>query len=96
MLVLIVYDINTTSIGGQQRLRNVAKLCEKRGRRVQNSVFECLLDAAQLRAMQTELKALINPALDSLRFYNLGNRFESRIEKTGQCVLTCHTGPLVF
>lgn len=96
MLVLIVYDINTTSCDGQRRLRNVAKLCEKRGRRVQNSVFECLLDAAQLRAMQAELKALINPALDSLRFYNLGNRFESRIEKTGHCISTCHSGPLVF
>ena len=44
MLVVVSYDVNTQSEGGQRRLRKVAKLCESRGQRVQFSVFECLVD----------------------------------------------------
>ena len=50
MLVLITYDVNTTDAAGKRRLRNVAKLCVAHGQRVQNSVFECSLDAAQLQS----------------------------------------------
>ena len=47
MLVLITYDVNTETAAGKTRLRKVAKQCVNYGRRVQNSVFECLLDGAQ-------------------------------------------------
>ena len=47
MLVLITYDVNTETASGKKRLRKVAKQCENYGRRVQNSVFECILDQAQ-------------------------------------------------
>ena len=47
MLVVITYDVNTETPGGRKRLRKVAKQCTNYGQRVQNSVFECLLDAAQ-------------------------------------------------
>ena len=78
MLVLITYDVNTTDASGKRRLRNVAKLCV-----VQNSVFECSLDAAQLCGLKAELTKLIDSQKDSLRFYNLGNAFHSKVEHIG-------------
>lgn len=76
MLVLITYDVNTETPVGRKRLRKVAKRCVDHGQRVQNSVFECLLDAAQYAVLKAELTALIDPALDSLRFYQLGNNYK--------------------
>lgn len=83
MLVLITYDVNTTDAAGKRRLRNVAKLCIAHGQRVQNSVFECSLDAAQLCGLKAELTKLIDSQKDSLRFYNLGNAFHSKVEHIG-------------
>ena len=50
MLVLVTYDVNTETAAGRRRLRKVAKVCVDYGQRVQNSVFECVLDNAQLSA----------------------------------------------
>ena len=83
MLVLISYDVNTSDAAGRGRLRRIAKECVNYGQRVQNSVFECSLDAAQYKLLQAELRQLIDPEKDSLRFYNLGNHYESRIEHIG-------------
>ena len=83
MLVLITYDVNTTDADGRRRLRNVAKLCVAHGQRVQNSVFECSLDAAQLCGLKAELTKLIDEKKDSLRFYNLGNSCHTRVEHIG-------------
>ena len=83
MLVLITYDVNTENAAGRRRLRLIAKQCENCGQRVQNSVFECLLDAAQYRALQAKLCAVMDTKRDSLRFYNLGNAYRSRIEHFG-------------
>lgn len=83
MLVLITYDVDTTSAAGRKRLRKVAKVCVNYGQRVQDSVFECLLDPAQLCKVKGELTAIISQATDSLRFYNLGNQYKTRIEHIG-------------
>ena len=83
MLVLITYDVNTTSADGRRRLRTVAKLCVAHGQRVQNSVFECLLDASQLALLKSELLSIIDQSKDSLRFYNLGNNYKTRIDHIG-------------
>ncbi|MDD3244173.1 MAG: CRISPR-associated endonuclease Cas2 [Eubacteriales bacterium] len=83
MLVLITYDVNTETDGGRRRLRQVARQCVNYGQRVQNSVFECDLDAAQYKRVQSILLKLIDPEKDSLRFYNLGNHYASRIEHFG-------------
>ncbi len=83
MLVLITYDVNTQTSQGQKRLRKVAKQCVNYGHRVQNSVFECVLDAAQLAMVRHKLEAIIDKDCDSLRFYNLGNRYQSRVEHIG-------------
>lgn len=83
MLVLITYDVNTETPAGRKRLRKVAKKCVDHGQRVQNSVFECLLDAAQFAVLKAELTALIDPNLDSLRFYQLGNHYKTKVEHVG-------------
>ena len=83
MLVLITYDVNTETAAGRKRLRKVAKKCVNHGQRVQNSVFECLLDAAQFAVLKAELTALIDLELDSLRFYQLGNNYRSKVEHVG-------------
>lgn len=84
MLVLVTYDVNTETAAGRKRLRKVAKACVDHGQRVQNSVFECLLDAAQYAVFKTQLAALIDPDADSLRFYQLGNSYKTRVEHIGR------------
>jgi CRISPR-associated protein Cas2 len=83
MMVLITYDVNTETKEGQRRLRQVAKQCVNYGQRVQNSVFECSLDAAQLVMLQSKLCDLIDNSKDSLRFYLLGNHYENKIQHFG-------------
>lgn len=83
MLVLITYDVSTLDAAGKRRLRQVAKCCVVHGQRVQNSVFECSLNAAQYKLLQAELRRLIDPTQDSLRFYCLGNHYENKVEHIG-------------
>lgn len=83
MLVLITYDVNTEDKSGARRLRKVAKLCENYGQRVQNSVFECLLDNAQSKRLKADLLKEIDANKDSLRFYYLGNDYNRKIEHYG-------------
>jgi CRISPR-associated protein Cas2 len=83
MMVLITYDVNTETEAGKSRLRKVAKICQDYGQRVQNSVFECLVDAAQLKQLQAKLLKIIDPKVDSLRFYYLGDNWKNRVEHIG-------------
>ena len=83
MLVLVTYDVNTETAAGRSRLRKVAKKCVDRGQRVQNSVFECLVDASQYAVLKAELTEMIDPEVDSLRFYRLGNNYTEKIEHVG-------------
>ncbi|NLI21565.1 MAG: CRISPR-associated endonuclease Cas2 [Clostridiales bacterium] len=83
MLVLITYDVNTQTDAGRRRLRQVARCCQDHGIRVQCSVFECVLDASELKQLQHRLEGLIDPALDSLRYYTLGNRTERNVRHVG-------------
>jgi CRISPR-associated protein Cas2 len=83
MLVLITYDVNTETAAGKKRLRRVAKQCVNYGQRVQNSVFECVLDAAKFRQVKELLVNIIDTHTDSLRFYYLGNAYKEKIEHIG-------------
>ena len=83
MLVLITYDVNTETPAGKKRLRKVAKQCVNYGQRVQNSVFECNMDAAKCREVKAILEKLIDKEHDSLRFYYLGNNYKSKVEHIG-------------
>lgn len=84
MLILITYDVDTTTKAGEKRLRAVAKECVNYGQRVQNSVFECLITEAQFVMLKNTLEAIINDTTDSIRFYFLGNHWQRRIEKIGK------------
>ncbi len=83
MMVLVAYDVNTETPEGQSRLRHVAKACENRGQRVQNSVFECLVDPAQWVELKQRLIDIVDPEKDSLRFYYLGKNWKNRVEHVG-------------
>lgn len=83
MLVLITYDVNVISEGGQKRLRNIAKTCLDYGMRVQNSVFECEVTPAQFVVLKNELMGIFDEERDSLRFYMLGKRGRQRVEHIG-------------
>lgn len=83
MLVLITYDVNTETAAGKARLRKVAKQCVNYGRRVQNSVFECILDNAQCVLLKSLLADIIDKEVDSLRFYYLGNKYKTKVETIG-------------
>lgn len=95
MMVLITYDINTETPAGQKRLRKVAKVCQDYGQRVQNSVFECMIDAAQLTQLKHRLTELIDVEKDSVRFYQLGDKWSGRVEHVGTKTGIDLTGPLV-
>lgn len=83
MMVLITYDVNTETAAGRKRLRLIAKQCVNYGQRVQNSVFECVVDPAQCKLLQSKLVSLMDDKTDSLRFYYLGNNYKTKIEHFG-------------
>ncbi len=83
MLLLITYDVNTEDSDSRKRLRHVAKICENYGQRVQNSVFECLVDPAQRAELCRKLEKEINTDVDSLRYYQLGKNWQNRVEHFG-------------
>jgi CRISPR-associated protein Cas2 len=96
MLILITYDVNTETPAGRRRLRQVAKQCVNYGQRVQNSVFECVLDAAQFLVVKDKLLKIIDPATDSLRFYTLGNNYKNKVEHHGAKPSFDVTEPLIL
>ncbi|NLO21579.1 MAG: CRISPR-associated endonuclease Cas2 [Syntrophomonadaceae bacterium] len=96
MMVLITYDVSTSDYDGQKRLRKVAKKCVDYGQRVQNSVFECLLEPAQFVKLKNELAAIINPNQDSLRYYMLGSNWKRRVEHYGAKEGYDPEGPMVI
>ncbi len=83
MMVLITYDVNTMNAKGRRRLRHVARACESYGQRVQNSVFECLLEPVQWATLRKRLVDEIDEDLDSLRFYFLGKNWRPKVEHVG-------------
>ncbi len=96
MFVLITYDVNITSPLGAKRLRKVSKACLNYGKRVQNSVFECVLTEAQYVSLKAQLEGLIDSAQDSIRFYLLGNNWKRRIENLGKDNSVDFTGELII
>lgn len=96
MLILVTYDVATSSIGGSKRLRQVAKVCERYGIRVQNSVFECVVDATQKKQFEQALLKVINKKEDSIRIYQLGKNYKSKITQYGAKETRFVEDPLIF
>lgn len=96
MLVLITYDVNTEDAAGRTRLRKVAKQCVNYGQRVQNSVFECVMDSAKCKEVRHILEQIIDKEKDSLRFYYLGNNYKSKVDHIGIKESFNVEGPLII
>ena len=96
MFVLITYDVNITSPHGENRLRNVARVCLNYGKRVQNSVFECILTEAQFVVLRDQLKGIIDSDQDSIRFYMLGKNWKRKVETLGKDTGIDFTGELII
>jgi CRISPR-associated protein Cas2 len=95
MMVLVSYDVSTTSAAGRRRLRRVAKTCLDFGQRVQNSVFECVVDPTQWTELRLRLLTEFDDKEDSLRFYFLGSHWKGRVEHFGIKNVLDLDGPLV-
>lgn len=95
MMVLVTYDVSTSTEGGQKRLRRVAKQCVNYGSRVQNSVFECLVDPAKFAQLRHSLEQTIDKEKDSFRYYFLGNNWRNRVEHVGAKATFDPEGPIV-
>lgn len=96
MLVIISYDVNTETNEGKNRLRKVSKQCLNYGQRVQNSVFECVLDYAKAVKVKNILCKIINPETDSIRFYYLGNNYKNRVLHIGAKLVRDLEAPLII
>lgn len=83
MNVLVAYDVNTETKAGRRRLFKLAQTCKNFGQRVQFSVFECRVNAAQYEDLVAKLEKIINPASDSLRIYKLRGEREEFLECFG-------------
>lgn len=84
MYILLTYDVSTVTKAGQSRLRRVAKTCLDYGQRVQNSVFECKVDPAQLVEFRGKLLSIVDSDTDSIRIYHLGKNWEQKVEHHGK------------
>ena len=96
MLVIVSYDVSTATAAGRKRLRRVARVCESTGQRVQKSVFECKVDAAQYEALERRLLAEINAGEDCLRFYRLTEPVNLHVREYGKFKAIDFEGPLVI
>ncbi len=83
MMVLVSYDVATTTKEGRRRLRRTAKECLNFGQRVQFSMFECVVDPEQWTSLRLRLLDIFNPEEDSLRFYHLGSNWKGHVEHHG-------------
>ncbi len=95
MYVLVSYDVKTTTKAGRRRLRKIGKACKDFGKRVQYSVFEIDVPAAQWVVARKKLLDIMDKKEDSLRFYFLGESYEDRIEHHGTKEPIDFEGPLV-
>jgi CRISPR-associated protein Cas2 len=96
MMVLVCYDVSTMTADGERRLRRIAKTCRDYGQRVQYSVFEIEVDAAQWTFLKQRLCDLMNPEVDSLRFYFMGKNWQSKVEHVGAKAVLDLNGPLIL
>lgn len=95
MMVLITYDVKTESEGGPKRLRKIAKVCENYGQRVQNSVFECLVDPEQFVVLRDKIEKIMDKKDDSVRYYFLGSNWHRRVEHVGAKATYDPEGPMI-
>ena len=96
MMVLITYDVETVTKYGQKRLRQISKICQDYGQRVQNSVFECIVTEAQFIILKKMIEKIIDNDTDSIRFYHMGNGWNKHVESMGKITSFDYTKELIL
>jgi CRISPR-associated protein Cas2 len=97
MNILVTYDVaETESREGARRLRKVAIICKDYGQRVQFSVFECEIDEMQFEVFRSKMLKVIDPNLDSLRFYKLMGGRDRSVEAYGVDKYVDFNEPLIL
>ncbi len=77
-------------------MRNVARACLDYGKRVQNSVFECILTEAQYVVLKNKIESVMDSEQDSVRFYILGKNWKHKVETLGKDMGVDFTGELII
>ncbi len=72
-LTVLAYDI-----ADDERRRHVARVCEQRMLRIQESVFEAWMTAVERARLLDALRDLIEPSHDQVRLYALALRETQR------------------
>ncbi|HEY6323091.1 MAG TPA: CRISPR-associated endonuclease Cas2 [Thermoanaerobaculia bacterium] len=83
MLTVVSYDIRE-----DRRRARVAKVLLDFGARVQFSVFECRLEAAQVERLARRLGAVIDEQEDSVRIYRICQECAPKVMILGTGVVT--------
>src|SRR5262249_28763249 len=96
VLVLVTYDVSTTTPEGEKRLRKVAQVCLNYGQRVQQSVFECSVTPMQYELLKAGLLEVADLQTDSLRFHRVSQPREQFVESFGIQQDVEFSGPLVL
>ncbi|MEV0675937.1 CRISPR-associated endonuclease Cas2 [Actinosynnema sp. NPDC050436] len=96
MELLVTYDVDTTTPEGERRLRQVAKICEGVGHRVQKSVFGITCTPAQRLQLEARLQSTIDSGLDSVRIYHLDRGTFHTARHLGAAVDIAHTGAWII
>lgn len=82
--ILIAYDVETVDAKGKRRLRKVAQACQAYGQRVQNSVFECIVNDVQYERLLNRVLEIMDREKDSLRVYRLREPKGEHVEVYGK------------
>ncbi|NBO32543.1 MAG: CRISPR-associated endonuclease Cas2 [Cyanobacteria bacterium WB6_1B_304] len=91
LLYVITYDIPS-----DKRRKKVSDLLEGYGRRVQYSVFECVLAPKKFEELKTRLAKRVNLAEDSIRFYPLSSHALGQVILWGGVPLTSPPGSMII
>lgn len=83
MFIVVAYDVVD-----DKRRSLVAKIALDYGRRVQKSVFECVIDDRQFQTMQLRLECAIDMSTDSVRYYVLCGRCRPATRISGMGTFT--------
>ena len=94
--VVVTYDVNTLTKEGRRRLRQVAKVCEGCGQRVQWSVFECRVTETELERLRQRLCKTMDADEDSIRIYRLRGRRQEVVEAYGRDGYVDFEEPLIL
>jgi CRISPR-associated protein Cas2 len=91
LLYIVVYDIPC-----DKRRKKISDLLEGYGKRVQYSVFECILNQDKYHELRKRLRKQVNFSEDSVRFYPLSKHTFNQIETWGEPAVTKLPGSTII